>query len=85
MTAALGRLPSIEAGAWVWNDVQPGLSGPLTVRGDTLAVVRREVRGRLRAGSWSAWRCRTASSDAAGDARDGRQALKGVPGSADSE
>lgn len=27
MTAALGRLPSIEAGAWVWNDVAAG-SGP---------------------------------------------------------
>jgi hypothetical protein len=36
MTAALGRLPSIEAGAWVWNDVRLGLSGPLRVRGDTL-------------------------------------------------
>ena len=26
MTAALGRLPVWQAGAWVWDDVQPGLA-----------------------------------------------------------
>jgi hypothetical protein len=46
MTAALGRLPSIEAEAWVWNDVQLGLSGPLAVRGDTLlSCVGRSTGG----------------------------------------
>ena len=29
MTAALGRLPTIQAGAWVWDDVQLGLHQPL--------------------------------------------------------
>ena len=47
MTAALGRLPSIEAGAWVWNDVRLGLSGPLRRAGRRPPGVRREGRGRL--------------------------------------
>jgi len=45
MTAALGRLPSIEAGAWVWNDVELGLSGPLRVPGDTLLTCAGPAEG----------------------------------------
>jgi hypothetical protein len=37
MTAALGRLPAIEHGAWVWNHVQLGRVQPLRVRAGTLA------------------------------------------------
>ncbi len=44
MTAALGRLPTMEAGAWVWNHVQLGLSRPLLVKVGTLA----ELYGRRR-------------------------------------
>ncbi len=36
MTAALGRRPSVEAGAWVWDDVQAGTAGPLRVPAGTL-------------------------------------------------
>jgi hypothetical protein len=32
MTAALGRPPTVQAGAWVWDDVQPGLGGPLLLK-----------------------------------------------------
>jgi hypothetical protein len=38
MTAALGRLPTIEAGAWVWNHVQLGLFQPLHLKAGTLAA-----------------------------------------------
>ncbi len=37
MTAALGQLPTIEAGAWVWNNVQLDLHQSLAVRPGTLA------------------------------------------------
>ena len=46
MTAALGRLPSIEAEAWVWNDVQLGLPAPWRA-GRHAALVRRGVHGGL--------------------------------------
>ena len=32
MTAALGRAPTLEAGAWVWNNVQLGSTGPLELK-----------------------------------------------------
>ncbi len=32
MTAALGRPPTVQAGAWVWDDVQPGHQGPLLLK-----------------------------------------------------
>jgi hypothetical protein len=38
MTAALGRTPTLEAGAWVWNDVELGRSGPLDLKAGTLAT-----------------------------------------------
>ena len=38
MTAALGRLPTLEAGAWVWNHVQLGLTHPLVPKAGTLAT-----------------------------------------------
>jgi hypothetical protein len=46
MTAALGRLPTIEAGAWVWNDVQGDRRAPLHVPKGTLdsCVLRAEGR-----------------------------------------
>jgi hypothetical protein len=37
MTAALGRLPTLQAGAWVWDDVQLGLHGPLRLRAGALS------------------------------------------------
>ncbi len=46
MTAALGRLPRIEAGAWVWNQVQLlGLSAPLLVPGDALLSCTGQAGG----------------------------------------
>jgi hypothetical protein len=46
MTAALGRLPRLEAGAWVWDHVQAGLAArqPLVVGHGTIArcVARAE-------------------------------------------
>ncbi len=46
MTAALGRLPTIEAGAWVWNHVQLGLSRPLLVKVGTLAGCTAAAEGK---------------------------------------
>jgi hypothetical protein len=37
MTAALGRLPTMQAGAWVWDDVQLGRSPALLLKAGTLA------------------------------------------------
>ena len=37
MTAALGRLPTIQAGAWVWDDVRPGRHPALQLKPGTLA------------------------------------------------
>ena len=38
MTAALGRQPTLEAGAWVWNNVRLRRSGPLVLKAGTLAT-----------------------------------------------
>ena len=38
MTAALGRQPTLEAGAWVWNNVRLRSAGPLVLRAGTLAT-----------------------------------------------
>ena len=46
MTAALGRPPAIEAGAWVWNHVQPGRVGAFRVPPGTLGSCVRESEGR---------------------------------------
>jgi hypothetical protein len=45
MTAALGRLPTIQAGAWVWNDVQVGLHAPLSLKGGTLQDCVKRAEG----------------------------------------
>jgi hypothetical protein len=53
MTGALGRLPTLQAGAWVWNDVQADTRRPLHLARDTIAscVARAEGRsGRVVAG-----------------------------------
>jgi hypothetical protein len=50
MTGALGRLPTVQAGAWVWNDVQADARLPLHLTRDTIAacVARAEgPRGRV--------------------------------------
>jgi len=47
MTAALGRQPTLEAGAWVWNNVQLSRSGPLDLRAGTLATCTEAAEGRL--------------------------------------
>jgi hypothetical protein len=48
MTAALGRLPTIEAGAWVWNDVtvsqHAALRVPTSVLADCAARAEKENR-----------------------------------------
>jgi len=46
MTAALGRLPTIQAGAWVWNNVQLGLTRPLVVPAGTLATCVGAAEGK---------------------------------------
>ena len=38
MTAALGRQPTLEAGAWVWNNVRLRRSRPLVLKAGTLAT-----------------------------------------------
>jgi hypothetical protein len=38
MTAALGRRPTVQAGAWVWDNVQLGLTRPLVLPAGTLAT-----------------------------------------------
>jgi hypothetical protein len=45
MTAALGRLPTLEAGAWVWNDVQLARSGPLDLKAGTLETCTAAAEG----------------------------------------
>jgi hypothetical protein len=45
MTAALGQRPTVEAGAWVWNDVQLGSSGPLSLPAGTLATCAAAAEG----------------------------------------
>ena len=47
MTAALGRLPTVQAGAWVWNGVQAGLSAPLQLKSDALATCVNSAEGAL--------------------------------------
>jgi hypothetical protein len=48
MTAALGRLPTLQAGAWVWDNVQVGQHRPLSLRPDTLFNCLRPVEGSTR-------------------------------------
>ncbi len=45
MTAALGRLPRLEAGAWVWDHVDTGLPPPLHLKPATLELCVRMVEG----------------------------------------
>jgi hypothetical protein len=54
MTAALGRPPTIEAGAWVWNHVRLGLSGPLLVKSGTLAACTAAAEGKAGGGEFVA-------------------------------
>jgi hypothetical protein len=45
MTAALGRLPVLQQGAWVWYDVQVGQHGALAVPPGTVASCVQGVEG----------------------------------------
>ena len=45
MTSALGRLPTVQAGAWVWDDVQVGAHPALPVRPGTLAMCVAQAEG----------------------------------------
>jgi hypothetical protein len=45
MTAALGRRPTIQAGAWVWDNVQLGLTKPLVLQPGTLATCAGAAEG----------------------------------------
>jgi len=45
MTAALGRPPTIQAGAWVWDHVQPGLHAPLHLKAGALGSCVRAAEG----------------------------------------
>ena len=59
MTAALGRLPTLQAGAWIWHGVQSGLPAPLDLRSDTLlhCVLAAEKHGGREVASLRAPRC----------------------------
>ncbi len=46
MTAALGRLPRVQAGAWVWDDVELGLRAPLRLKAGTLESCVPRAAGR---------------------------------------
>lgn len=46
MTGALGRLPRIQAGAWVWNDVQADVRPPLHIRRGVLNECVAAAEGR---------------------------------------
>jgi hypothetical protein len=46
MTAALGRQPTLEAGAWVWNHVQLQRSGPLDLKAGTLTTCTAAAEGK---------------------------------------
>ncbi len=45
MTAALGSQPTLQAGAWVWNDVRLRADGPLVVKAGTLATCTGAAEG----------------------------------------
>ena len=46
MTATLGRLPRLQAGAWVWDNVQAGLRAPLRLSSGTLETCVQAAEGR---------------------------------------
>jgi len=46
MTATLGRLPRLQAGAWVWDNVQAGLPAPLHLGSGTLQTCVQVAEGR---------------------------------------
>jgi hypothetical protein len=46
MTGALGRLPTVQAGAWVWNDVQSDTRLPLHLAPDIIATCVSRAEGR---------------------------------------
>ena len=46
MTAALGRRPTVQAGAWVWDNVQLGLTRPLVLPAGTLATCAGAAEGK---------------------------------------
>ena len=46
MTATLGRLPRLQAGAWVWDNVQAGLRAPLHLASGTLETCVQAAEGR---------------------------------------
>ena len=46
MTAALGHLPQVESGAWVWHDVQADSTPPLRTGSDVLGACTRKAEGR---------------------------------------
>ena len=46
MTATLGRLPRLQAGAWVWDNVRAGLRAPLHLAPGTIATCVQTAEGR---------------------------------------
>jgi hypothetical protein len=46
MTAALGRRPTVQAGAWVWDNVRLGLTRPLVLPAGTLATCVGAAEGK---------------------------------------
>jgi dolichyl-phosphate beta-glucosyltransferase len=46
MTSALGRLPTVQAGAWVWDDVQVAAHAALPVRKGILDLCVAQAEGR---------------------------------------
>jgi hypothetical protein len=45
MTAALGRLPTVQAGAWVWDDVRVRVHAPLSLQAGTLETCVQKAEG----------------------------------------
>jgi hypothetical protein len=46
MTGALGRLPTVQAGAWVWNNVQADTRLPLQLTRNTIGDCVARAEGR---------------------------------------
>ena len=48
MTAALGRIPTVQAGAWVWDDLRRDTNPPLLVHPGALETCANRASGRPR-------------------------------------
>ena len=84
MTATLGRLPRLQAGAWVWDNVQAGLPAPLHLGVGHARKMCPGRRGPLGAGGGQHAGAELRCAEGAGS-RVRHGILKRRPGQADSE